>query len=785
MTPLPSIYEAFFTAATGRSPYRYQVDLALAERPPDVLAVPTGSGKTQALVCAWLFNLLVQEQAPRRLVYALPMRTLVEQTAAVTRELLERLELTKDLGVHVLMGGEEATDWREHPHQPQILIGTIDMLLSRALNRGYAESRYGWPVAFGLLNNDCRWVFDEVQLTGPARATSAQLDGLRDKLGTVAPCQTVWASATIDLAALRTIDRDREARVLALAQSDRTEALLARLQATKTLERIDIAGETAGRFGRRVAEILADRHVRGTRTLAVVNTVDRAQAVAEALSRLLRPIPEPPEIVLLHSRYRPPDRAGRMAEALASPPAEGTIVVATQVVEAGVDFSTRTMVTESAPFSSIVQRLGRCNRGGEHAEADVLWLDAGELSSDARGAKAAAPYAVEDVSATRRALLDLVGTSLSPSALERIEVAEIADEPVVLRRRDLVDLFDTAADLSGMDVDIAPYIRADDDRSVTVFFREVEGRAALRDEPLPVRDELVSVPIGSLDERRMWLHDHIDGVWLPAFRRDVRPGATVLLAAQQGGYEPRVGWRPSSKTPVDPIPGARTPPAAAALGGDPGSAGDAPVELLTHLQEEQREVTQLTAVLDLPERLRDALLQAAALHDVGKAHDVFQATLRSSMDADGDDRLWAKSGRRGGPGHARKHFRHELASALAVRAAPGSLLSADPLVPYLVGAHHGRVRLSIRPGPDEQRPGDVPPGARFALGIVEGERLPAVDTPLGRLEETELRLGCMELGASDSWTDQALDLRDDSDLGPFRLGYAEALLRIADWRASA
>jgi len=784
MTPLPSNYEAFFTAATGRSPYQYQLDLTLAERPPDVLAVPTGSGKTQALVCAWLFNRLVQQHAPRRLVYALPMRTLVEQTAQVMRELLERLGLAEDVGLHVLMGGEEATDWREHPHRPQLLVGTIDMLLSRALNRGYAESRYGWPVAFGLLNNDCRWIFDEVQLMGPARTTSAQLDGLRDKLGTVTPCQTIWASATVDLAALRTIDRDREARVLALGNADRAGALLARLQARKILERIDVSGEPA-RFGRSVAEVLIDRHVPGTRTLAVVNTVDRAQAIARALERLLRRNPRRPEIVLLHSRYRPPDRAARMTEALAPASAEGTIVVATQVVEAGVDLSSRTLVTESAPFSSIVQRLGRCNRAGEHAQSNVLWLDAGELSADARGAKAAAPYAVQDLSATRRALSELVGTSLSPSALERIEVEEVADEPVVLRRRDLVDLFDTAADLSGMDVDIAPYIRADDDRSVTVFFREIEVRAPMRDEPLPIRDELVSVPIGSLDDRWMWLHDHVDGVWRPAFRRDVRPGATVLLAAQQGGYDPGVGWLPRSKASVEPVAGARTPPAAAALGGDPGSSGHAPVELLTHLQDVQEEVMQIAGMLDVPDRLQDALSQAAALHDVGKAHDVFQATLRASMDGDGDDRLWAKSGRRGGPGHARRHFRHELASAMAVRAAAGSLLSTDPLVPYLVAAHHGRVRLSIRPGPDEQRPRDASSEARFALGIVEGEHLPAFETPLGHLEETELRLGCMEFGASDSWTDRALELRDDPELGPFRLGYAEALLRIADWRASA
>ena len=62
------------------------------------------------------------------------------------------------------MGGEEKTDWDIYPEREAILIGTQDMLLSRALNRGYGMSRYRWPMHFGLLNNDALWVMDETQL---------------------------------------------------------------------------------------------------------------------------------------------------------------------------------------------------------------------------------------------------------------------------------------------------------------------------------------------------------------------------------------------------------------------------------------------------------------------------------------------------------------------------------------------------------------------------------------------------------------------------------------------
>jgi CRISPR-associated endonuclease/helicase Cas3 len=77
----------------------------------------------------------------------------------------------------VLMGGEELEQpkraWDLSPERPCILIGTQDMLLSRALNRGYGMSRYRWPMHFALLNNDALWVLDETQLMGVGVETSA------------------------------------------------------------------------------------------------------------------------------------------------------------------------------------------------------------------------------------------------------------------------------------------------------------------------------------------------------------------------------------------------------------------------------------------------------------------------------------------------------------------------------------------------------------------------------------------------------------------------------------
>jgi CRISPR-associated endonuclease/helicase Cas3 len=71
------------------------------------------------------------------------------------------------------MGGEDGGDWDLYPECEAVLLGTQDMLLSRALNRGYASGRSRWPIEFGLLTNDCLWVMDEVQLFGSGLATTA------------------------------------------------------------------------------------------------------------------------------------------------------------------------------------------------------------------------------------------------------------------------------------------------------------------------------------------------------------------------------------------------------------------------------------------------------------------------------------------------------------------------------------------------------------------------------------------------------------------------------------
>jgi CRISPR-associated endonuclease/helicase Cas3 len=140
------------SAATGGvQPYRYQARLA-EQGLPDVLRVPTGTGKTLAATLPWLYRRIehpdpvVRWTTPRWLVIVLPQRALVEQTVRVVKGWLDNLGL--EVPVHVLMGGEDLGDqeWKMHPERERIFIGTLDMVLSRLLMRGFAESRSAWPM---------------------------------------------------------------------------------------------------------------------------------------------------------------------------------------------------------------------------------------------------------------------------------------------------------------------------------------------------------------------------------------------------------------------------------------------------------------------------------------------------------------------------------------------------------------------------------------------------------------------------------------------------------------
>ena len=292
-------FKKFFENATGHLPYPYQELLATGEVLPDVINVPTGAGKTEAAVlCVWMWrrqNPSTRQHTPRRLVYCLPMRSLVEQTKKRVCEYIkklknENLKMNKSIKVITLMGGDVDKDYALYPEDDVIIVGTQDMLLSRALNRGYATSPFMWPIEFGLLNNDCLWIMDEIQLMGDGLATSVQLDKFRKDLETYGPPpKTIWMSATFNEHYLNTVD-SKNTDTIQIAKLGNEDMLNTELKKRNTAKKIlgtldfEIKGKT---YGNSDAEKIFEKHMHGTMTLVIVNTVTRAQSLYCQIKKVL------------------------------------------------------------------------------------------------------------------------------------------------------------------------------------------------------------------------------------------------------------------------------------------------------------------------------------------------------------------------------------------------------------------------------------------------------------------------------------------------------------------
>ncbi len=642
------------------------------------------------------------------------------------------------------MGGRCADDWHLYPEHEAVLIGTQDMLLSRALNRGYGCARGRWPMEYAQLHHDALWVLDEVQLMGVGLATSCQLQAFRKRFYDrgFRPAASWWMSATLQPSWLATLDHRPAVEQLAedclrIPAAARKGALWAVEKPCSVAEIPQAKDKKLQTWGAQLLALHNESQAgpHGRVTLAIANTVDRAVALYKYLHKQLTKAKGAPELRLVHSRFRGHERASWRTSFLnrdACSPTADRIVVATQVVEAGVDMSATTLVTELAPWSSLVQRFGRAARYGGSAKIVVV-----DRKLDA---KSSAPYEAPELAAARRALDKL--TDVSPRSLEAFEERLESDEPELLAELYLYapdhiltpeeydDLFDTGPDLTGADIDISRFIREGDERDVLVFW---DTLAAEQPPPItrqPSRNELCRVPVkqakawlfqGSKRLHRAYCWDYLEGAWVPLQSDHVYPGQTILVDATAGGYNPTVGFDSKSKKTVSVVDSdSDNAPTLNELAdrsdrsqGDEGlsETDDGFRTIATHGAEVAAYARELAAGLDLPTTLCDALDMAGRAHDLGKAHPAFQHAIKDGLDnrvdlAKAPNPSWRRGANIFGP---RRGFRHELASTLALFE---WLHRIDPHHPALLGPHRQLVELDVLaptlPAPEERLPTTEP-----------------------------------------------------------------------------
>ena len=349
----------------------------------------------------WLIALAKGATLPRRLVYVVDRRAVVDQAtrfaerlrAKMPDELAEALEMGRgsELPISTLRGGfADNRDWLEDPSKPAIVVGTIDMVGSRLLFEGYGVSRGMRPYHAGLLGVDTLVLLDEAHLCPPFEALLRQVAKHREgKLGP-GTCSGL-STPPFRFMSLSATGREQPAlpssSVFSLEQEDHEEPeVRKRLTAGKRLRVTELTNPNS------LAGHLADRAVQlgaGEHPARIVVYCDRRRDAVKVKSlidteckRRSRSGEIPGtghESQLLVGERRIYERTsleewlterGFLGSASDAPDAP-TFLVATSAGEVGVDLNADHMVCDLVSWERTVQRLGRVNRRGASRSAVV------------------------------------------------------------------------------------------------------------------------------------------------------------------------------------------------------------------------------------------------------------------------------------------------------------------------------------------------------------------------------------------------------------------------------
>ena len=397
-----------FKALTGHVPFPWQEELYrrfLGDKDgfPKQCAIPTGLGKT-AVIPVWLIALANDPaEVPRRLVYIVNRRTVVDQATSEAKRLRDNL-LKPELGMSAdalrklcavaensddpplaisTLRGQFADngDWCADPARPAIVVGTIDMIGSRLLFSGYGIGRAKKPLHAGFLGQHSLIVHDEAHLEPAFQDLLVALQHEQSKGRTrdFRPLRIMELTATSRNASAADRLADPVSRTLELTDADRKHKVVKqRIEAKKALafHFVDDEGTINEAISTR-ARKLAEQHP-DSAILVYVRRVDDVEKIVKALpsDRTLQLTgtlrgKERDELVEkpVFQWFVPESNRKSDVEL----PVRPVFLVCTSAGEVGIDISADHMICDLTPFDSMAQRLGRVNRyGAGDAKIEVV-----------------------------------------------------------------------------------------------------------------------------------------------------------------------------------------------------------------------------------------------------------------------------------------------------------------------------------------------------------------------------------------------------------------------------
>jgi CRISPR-associated endonuclease/helicase Cas3 len=282
-------FPSAFESLTGHAPFRWQrrlfEDHFVKGDVPAALDLPTGLGKT-SVMAIWLIARAHGARLPRRLIYVVDRRAVVDQATSEAVKLCDGLDQLPELKTSLALGkrslpistlrGQLADNraWLEDPTSPAIVVGTVEMIGSRLLFSGYGVSGRMRPVHAALLGIDALIVLDEAHLVPPFQALVEQVVELSRKDREAAP----FAIPELCVMTLSATGRRTTGKTFTLEPEDaeKDDVVRVRLSAQKWVD-VEILPESAD-----IATIMADRAWdRGQGGKRVIVFCDRRK-VAEA-----------------------------------------------------------------------------------------------------------------------------------------------------------------------------------------------------------------------------------------------------------------------------------------------------------------------------------------------------------------------------------------------------------------------------------------------------------------------------------------------------------------------
>ena len=564
--PDGAIFLERFAALTDRSPFLWQRRLYedLAQGRFENLArcdIPTGLGKT-SVVAIWLLALAAHpERVPRRLVYVVNRRTVVDQTTEEIRKLQRNLARAgvsdslaalcvipcdHPLAVSTLRGQfADNREWSSDPCRPAVIVGTVDLIGSRLLFNGYRAGFKTRPLQAAFLGQDALIVHDEAHLEPAFQKLLLAIEREQAQGRDGRPIRVIELSATT---------RGKTPTFQLLAAEASEQEVAKRLLASKRLELHSL--DDPKQLPERLTELALRHQSTGAAVLIFARSVETVEKVAEALGKgnqvqkltgTMRG--EERDAIIENKIFRRflPDSAGDGKDE-GTPPVTGPVyLVCTSAGEVGVNISADHLVCDLTPFDSMTQRLGRVNRFGIRSDTVVA---------------VACPTAFKDADdydarlQKTLALLTQLNGDASSAALRRLDPHERADafsaQPEFLETSEI--LFDAWALTSILDAlpgrpKIEPYLHGiveNELPSTEIAWREEVGiitgglleayppAALLADYPLKPRELLRD------RSDRVWKHlekmaqrDGTSPVWIIDGERGVEVSTLAQLIARK------------------------------------------------------------------------------------------------------------------------------------------------------------------------------------------------------------------------------------------------------------